>query len=409
MIPRVAQSGRSFKGAARYYLHDKKADTSDRVAFAETINLPTEDPRRAVAHMIDTASHATELKQAAGVKSGRKLEKPVYSYSLAWHPTEAPTKAEQIAAARETIAALGLADRQALIVAHNDTDHAHVHVIVNRVHPETGKAASLSNDQLTLSRWAQAYEEKRGKVFCDVRVENNDERTRGQWKKDDSPHRKAAYEWKKQESGKVWSEYRAERDAAKESRKGAFDALWKQRVNRVAARKAEVKELARPHWQKLFKSQKRSLGHFDAHYLVRMRYAIKQTKRRGIMPHVQAIFSTTTLLRHDFLKQQEQERKSFSAEVNRRHRDAAREVDKAWKYDRDQLRASFAAEDANRLDRYKSKADSVWNKGKGKSAEAFERVTPEPERTPQNTADMVRDHMRKSRGRAKGRTRKRER
>lgn len=43
MIPRVAKSGRSFKGAALYYLHDKGALTSDRVAFIETANLPTDN------------------------------------------------------------------------------------------------------------------------------------------------------------------------------------------------------------------------------------------------------------------------------------------------------------------------------------------------------------------------------
>ena len=55
MIARTT-SGRSFKGAALYVLHDKgKAKTSDRVAFVETVNLPTDNPSRAVAHMVDTA------------------------------------------------------------------------------------------------------------------------------------------------------------------------------------------------------------------------------------------------------------------------------------------------------------------------------------------------------------------
>jgi len=102
MVPKVAKSGASFKGAALYYLHDKQATTNERVAFTETVNLPTNDPDRAVAHMIDTAAHADDLKREAGLKAGRKLQKPVYAYSLAWHPTEAPTMVEQIAAAKQT-------------------------------------------------------------------------------------------------------------------------------------------------------------------------------------------------------------------------------------------------------------------------------------------------------------------
>ena len=56
MVPRVAKAGRSFKGAALYYLHDKQAQTRDRVAFTETVNLPTMDADRGFAHMIDTAT-----------------------------------------------------------------------------------------------------------------------------------------------------------------------------------------------------------------------------------------------------------------------------------------------------------------------------------------------------------------
>ena len=40
-------------------------------------------------------------------------------------------------------------------------------------HPVTGKAATLSNSKLKLSQWAEAYERKRGKVYCPQRVRNN--------------------------------------------------------------------------------------------------------------------------------------------------------------------------------------------------------------------------------------------
>ena len=47
MVPAITAGGRSFRGAALYYLHDKRRDgeaerfTSDRVAWVETVNLPT--------------------------------------------------------------------------------------------------------------------------------------------------------------------------------------------------------------------------------------------------------------------------------------------------------------------------------------------------------------------------------
>ena len=40
MIAQIAARGTSFKGAGLYYLHDKKADTSERVAWTQTRNIP---------------------------------------------------------------------------------------------------------------------------------------------------------------------------------------------------------------------------------------------------------------------------------------------------------------------------------------------------------------------------------
>ena len=188
MVPAITAGGRSFRGAALYYLHDKRQHgeaerfTSERVAWVETVNLPTGDPERAWRIMAHTALAQAELKAAAGTKAtGRKLENPVFAYSLAWHPEERPTKAEQIEAARSSIEAQGLEQHQAMIVCHDDEPQAHVHIIVNRVHPATGKAATLSNSKLKLSQWAEAYERRRGKVFCPQRVSNNARRRRGEF------------------------------------------------------------------------------------------------------------------------------------------------------------------------------------------------------------------------------------
>ena len=114
MIPAMTEMGRSFKGAAAYYLNDKIATetapaTEGRVAWTETLNLPTRDPDRAWRMMANTVRVQGVLKSVAGVKAtGRKLEKPVLAYSLSWHPDERPTKAEQLAAAKESLRALGL-------------------------------------------------------------------------------------------------------------------------------------------------------------------------------------------------------------------------------------------------------------------------------------------------------------
>jgi hypothetical protein len=410
MVPKIAAAGRSFKGAALYYLHDKKADTRDRVAFVHTINLPTDDADRAVAHMVDTAVHADALKQAAGLKAGRKLEKPVYCYSLAWHPSEAPTQAEQIDAARDTLKALGLTDRQALIVSHNDTDHPHVHVIVNRVCPETGRAALTSNDRLILSQWAEKYERDRGQVFCEARVLNNEERQQGKFKKDqESQSRKAYFEWKKQTTAELWQQYRDERDAAKASRKPQLDALWQQREQRMAARKAEIKQIFKPYWRDLFKRQRRELRDFDASLIKRLSFALTHYEKGKAMAVLRA-FTDDHGMRQDFIKSQEQGREVLSEQHRQMIREAGRDVSKVWRDERDRLRVMHKAEDKERISRYRSDTDAVWNRrqGEGVSDEFNASQAPENAKKP-TQREVLKEHMRNQRERTRGRTRRRPR
>ena len=190
MVPDVAKAGHSFNGAFAYYLHDKRQDeaaaqpvTAERVDWTETRNLITDDPETARRVMIATAYSADELKAAAGVKnSGRKSTAHVYAYALAWHPDEAARldRAEMVRAVDQSLKVLGAEKHQALIVCHTDRAHPHVHVILNRVDPETGKMLATSNDFRKLSDWANAYERERGQIVTPLREEKR--QTREQFK-----------------------------------------------------------------------------------------------------------------------------------------------------------------------------------------------------------------------------------
>ena len=67
---------------------------------------------------------------------------------------------------------------QALVVSHRD-GQPHVHVIANRVDPESGKAAGLNRSKLKLSKWAEEYERVQGKIRCPQRERNNARRGQG--------------------------------------------------------------------------------------------------------------------------------------------------------------------------------------------------------------------------------------
>ena len=181
MICKLTGPGKSFGTITQYCLRDARqgVDARDprhgrRVAWTETLNLPTDDPRRAARIMGGTAVDAAALKRlSGGSAAGRKLEKPVLHYSLSWPPGQQPTRDQMMAAVRGSMQALGVEDRQALVVAHGDRDHPHVHVIANRVDWQTGRAAGLSRSRLKLSRWAEGWEREHGGIVCERRVRHN--------------------------------------------------------------------------------------------------------------------------------------------------------------------------------------------------------------------------------------------
>ncbi len=169
MIVRI-QTGRSFFGAALYFLHDKKHEhellrlSDERVAWTHTHNCASPMPEIAVHEMIAVATHQAELKRESGhAPGGRKCDEPVMTISLSWHPVEKPAKEEMIEAARGFLQHMGWQEHQALFLAHNDTQHQHVHIVLNRVHPSTGLVHNNFRDQQRAGKWRERYEREHGK------------------------------------------------------------------------------------------------------------------------------------------------------------------------------------------------------------------------------------------------------
>lgn len=64
---------------------------------------------------------------------------PVYHLSVSFDLGDAVDRALMLQVADRLLADLELTEHQAVIVAHNDREHAHFHLMVNRVHPRTGR------------------------------------------------------------------------------------------------------------------------------------------------------------------------------------------------------------------------------------------------------------------------------
>lgn len=172
MNPAVARPGRSFKGLVAYLTHDPDhAKTDERVDFALTRNLRTNDPAKAAKVMAWTALHADDLKLAAGEKAtGRKMKNPVYHFIQTWSKEEAPSHDEMMKWVDRALQEMKFEEHETVIVGHNDSEHHQIHVAVNRVHPVRGTSPSISNDYNRLQAIAYEYEKERGKILCPARI-----------------------------------------------------------------------------------------------------------------------------------------------------------------------------------------------------------------------------------------------
>src|SRR5690606_16188040 len=149
---------------------------------------------------------------------------------------------------------------EVLMVSHNDEPHPHIHLIANRVHPETGKAAAHSNDHLKLSRWAEAYERQHGEIRCEQRGINNEARRKGSVVKDLKSLGPATFHrWRRQRTthdlyvrqatAKHLSAYHAgQRQALRDQHAAERDNLYDEKEERISQFRAALRDQNRSKW-----------------------------------------------------------------------------------------------------------------------------------------------------------------
>jgi hypothetical protein len=128
MIGKPLPLGKGFLGLVRYLEKGPAGEERDRVEWVESRNLPTDDPETAARLM------------AAYARESVRTQRPVYHLVISADPGDPVDRASMSHVADAVLRELGLSEHQVLIIAHNDTDHPHMHLVVNRVHPETHRA-----------------------------------------------------------------------------------------------------------------------------------------------------------------------------------------------------------------------------------------------------------------------------
>lgn len=187
MIIRIEKSGGSFRSAGKYYLHDKAADkdmagelkpkTDERVWFTATRNCANWDPEKALDEMWHVAESQQWLKQQVGGRtSGRTVVDPVKTISISWAKEDQPTPDHMVDAADAYVRHMGWDGHQAVYVAHDDTAHRHIHIILNRVNHEHGRTLDDGFERKRSQEFALQYEKEHGKLWCVEREINAAER-----------------------------------------------------------------------------------------------------------------------------------------------------------------------------------------------------------------------------------------
>jgi hypothetical protein len=92
----------------------------------------------------------------------RKLDNDCLHASLSWGDGQKPDRAEMIEAAQSFLKAIGLEKARAVFIAHDDTDHAHLHIVASRIDPETRRSLRMDYDKIEGQKWAVKWEKEHG-------------------------------------------------------------------------------------------------------------------------------------------------------------------------------------------------------------------------------------------------------
>lgn len=174
--------GNGFRGCLSYLTRGRQGKNPERVEWSSTRNLGRLDAQG------DAKEIGRIMRATANLSS--RTKKPVLHLPISWTKEDAPKldreKMERVA--DRLLKELGLENHQAAIYAHNDTGHKHIHILVNRIDPETGRAWSTSRDWQRINKVLADEERELGLDLVDhwgVDFERDLERVKERIERDD--------------------------------------------------------------------------------------------------------------------------------------------------------------------------------------------------------------------------------
>jgi hypothetical protein len=121
---------------------DSKTSFRDLVAYCVS-----KDPSNVIhvgyQNLLSPETAALEMEALA--TDNKRCKDPVFHAILSWREMEIPTPEQADEAVHIALKELNLENCQALWVLQNDTQNRHVHIVANRIDPETGRAIIPAN------------------------------------------------------------------------------------------------------------------------------------------------------------------------------------------------------------------------------------------------------------------------
>jgi hypothetical protein len=172
---RPSASGKGFRQLVRYI---RGRSTDPRATWFLGANLPGVT----TAHDVELACRLVETVQAQNTRAGKDR---TYHLVISLHPEDRSLDRKELRHVVENLVdVLGFSEHQYIAARHNDKHHEHVHVAINKIHPESFRIHSPAWDHQKLFTAGRALEAELG-----LRPLRSRARER-----DDLPQRAADYE-----------------------------------------------------------------------------------------------------------------------------------------------------------------------------------------------------------------------
>ena len=150
---RESASNRRFRRLARYI---QGRDAKPRATWFLAANLPG-------VTVADDLELACKFVDAVQVQNTRAGSKRTYHLVISLHRDDRHLERKELQQVVDRLVdTLGFSEHQYIAVRHSDTDHAHIHVAINKIHPETFRIHSPAWDHQKLFTGARALERELG-------------------------------------------------------------------------------------------------------------------------------------------------------------------------------------------------------------------------------------------------------